>query len=553
MLRSPIARWFRRFLIQLLIAIFVPYATIACTNLLVTPAASADGSSYVTYSCDGGIFAAVRLEKAADYAAGTTSLLMNDTWYMYGGFRPGALGRIPQVEHTHQYLDLLAGPDYFHIGGMNEHGVCIAETTIVDTRAELSNPNGWMAAFSGYDERSLMTLALQRATSAREAVLLIGNLAEEYGYRSTFPIEGEQFAIGDGVEVWSMEIFGPGPNWHQGSSRAGAVWCAQRVPDGQIAVSANRSRISQINLNDPSHFLASPNVFALAEEMGWWTSESGDPFSWNQVYAPSSRWTSVVREWRALDLAGPSSELAPDSEQLPFSILPDSPLSSADVIAIQRDLLEGTEYDITEDPAFAVDGETSSLACPSCSHDYYDLFGVEKARTIANPATSVSCVYQTNVAAPTALRGCTWLGYGNAATTCYVPIYSGLPEIPEEWSATDLSEFDPQSPFWALTLPGKLATIQWQDAYPEIQSVRDPAERAFIGEQETLYGIVDSLGDAEERISALLTEYTVQRLEAVRSAYVDLHEYLVAQFFSGIPRLLAIAAPTIQILSLEED
>ena len=50
----------------------------------------------------------------------------------------------------------------------------------------------------------------------------------------------------------------------------GAVWCAQRIPDGHVGVSANRSRIGEVDLADTDHFMASPNIFSLAQEHGWW-------------------------------------------------------------------------------------------------------------------------------------------------------------------------------------------------------------------------------------------------------------------------------------------
>jgi dipeptidase len=506
----------------------------ACTCLLVARGATADGSTFVTYSCDGGIFAAVRIEDEAVHPPDSVTTLLDDpSFFESAQEEPAVIGSLPQVPLTHRYIDLLAGPGFSHIGGMNQHGVGIAETTLTCTRPELANPHGLLAPFSVRPERSLMTLALQRARSAREAVRIIGALAEDYGYHSSFPIDGEQLAISDGAEVWTMEIFGPGPDWTTDSGEPGAVWCAQRVPDGHVGISANRSRIGEIDLADPDRFLASPNAVSLAEAMGWWDSEIGDPFIWSDAYAPGDCRPCVIREWRAFDVVAPSLRLSPD-DPLPFSVVPDRPLSTPDVMAIQRDLLEGTEFDVTADPAFLVDGALSSLACPMCRRPLYELAGVSPERTINNARSSFSCLYQTRTDQPPEVRGCAWFGFGPAATTCYVPIYSGVTRLPCEWGSTEVATADLSLPFWTMILPGYLAAGQWQDAYPEIRAVRDPAEEAFMSEQSLLPAVLAQMGEEGADIAQYLNEYTRDRLLAVEAAFGDLATRLLVDHYAAL-------------------
>jgi dipeptidase len=82
---------------------------------------------------------------------------------------------------------------------MNEKQFAIGETTI-GGRMELRNPYGIF-----YIEE-LEKIALQRCTTAREAIKLIGKLAEEYGYGDY----GECITIADPKEVWQFEITGSG-------------------------------------------------------------------------------------------------------------------------------------------------------------------------------------------------------------------------------------------------------------------------------------------------------------------------------------------------------
>lgn len=521
----------------------------ACTNVLVTPGAAAQRGTFVTYSCDGGVFAAVDVVPGGAHPTGASLGILADAAYGSGGPRvvPAELGHIPQVDMTYRCVGVRGGADLYHIGGINEHGVAIAETTLVGTRPELRNDCGWMAPFSACAARSLMSLALARAATAREAICIIGDLAERYGYSSPFPIDGEQFAIADGVEAWSMEIFGVGSRWTPGCGRPGAVWCAQRVPDGHVAVSANRSRIGRIDPANGDEFLVSSNVYDVAIDMGWWEPGSDRPFVWRDVYAPGARPGSAVREWRVFDLVAPSLALTP-TDALPFSVRAERALSAADVMVIQRDLLEGTEFDATTLPAFSIERGTSPLATPLGSPALYELLGVVPTRTISSRYASFSCIYESRQDRPAAMRGAAWFGFGPAATSCYVPIYSGASDIPERWSHTDLAGGDLDLPFWTMTLPGQLAATRWQVAFPDLVAVRSAAESAFLAEEDRL---ASRVGVAPDGGSALLDRITSERMTAVEAAFEDLGDYLRILCLTEMADALRLRRPSVDVPSLD--
>ena len=93
---------------------------------------------------------------------------------------------------------------------------------------------------------------------------------------------GECLTIADTKEVWHFEIVGPG------KGKVGAVWAAQRVPDGHVSVCANASRIRGIDLADSDLYMASENVFKVAKDNGWWNPKEG-PFEFCYAYAPDER------------------------------------------------------------------------------------------------------------------------------------------------------------------------------------------------------------------------------------------------------------------------
>ena len=130
-----------------LVVLFASSPVFACTNILVGRDASADGSTFLICSCDGGIYAAVRVEPAANHLEETIQLYAEPVWGSSNSVSPAAIGAIPQVTRTHKCIDMLAGPTFMHIGGINEHGVSIGETTLHGVRSALTNTRGLLSPF----------------------------------------------------------------------------------------------------------------------------------------------------------------------------------------------------------------------------------------------------------------------------------------------------------------------------------------------------------------------------------------------------------------------
>ena len=221
----------------------------ACTNVLVTKGASTDGSNMVSYAADSHqLFGELYYKKAGFWKSGDLRKINEWDTGKY-------LGEIPQVPVTYQ-----------RVGNMNEHQLIIAETTY-GGRHELEDPNGIM------DYGSLIYVALERAKTAREAIDIIVDLANTYGYYSS----GESFSIADKDEVWVMDLIGKGQKLVDGKNvRKGIVWVARRVPDGYICAHANQARISTFPLNDPENCIYAPDVISFAREMGYFNGEDKD-------------------------------------------------------------------------------------------------------------------------------------------------------------------------------------------------------------------------------------------------------------------------------------
>ena len=149
---------------------------------------------------------------------------------------------------------------------LNEKQLAMGETTI-SGRDTLRNKNGIFMI------EELSRIALERCTTARDAIRLMGELVKKYGYGDS----GECLTIADKNEAWLFEIFGEGPK------KVGGVWAAVRIPDDEVAVSANISRIGALDLSDPDHYMASDNVFEVAKKLKLWDGK--EPFCFWKAYS----------------------------------------------------------------------------------------------------------------------------------------------------------------------------------------------------------------------------------------------------------------------------
>ena len=295
----------------------------ACTNLIVGKNASADGSTIVSYSADSyALFGELYHYPAAVYPKGT---MVNVYEWDTGKY----LGQIEQARQT-----------YNVIGNMNEFQLTIGETTF-GGRPELVDTTGII------DYGSLIYLALQRSRNAREAIRVMTDLVQEYGYYSS----GESFTIADPNEIWIMEMIGKGPGVR------GAVWVAVRVPDDCISAHANHSRIHQFDLDDKENCIYSPDVISLAREKGYFSGVNKD-FSFSRAYAPTGfgemRYCEA-RVWSYYNMFTDHGKEylsyieGKDPTPMPLFVKPNRKISVQDVKNAMRDHYEGTPLDISQD------------------------------------------------------------------------------------------------------------------------------------------------------------------------------------------------------------
>ena len=535
----------------------------ACTTIMAGKQATEDGSVLMASSCDGDVMGLIHVMPAQTYPPGTRlpmywNVPRPRTYAEYQAHVRKGYDLVGFLPVTETYRSILLGGNLENMttGGMNEHGVSIA-IEFLPMRKGLACERGVVGPNSNHWTTSLIANGLLRARTAREAIRVIGAMIDEYGflyYRA--PTAGVALPIADNREVWLMEIFGPGKDWTPASGKPGGVWCAQRVPDGQVGCSANRSRIGKIDPEEPEFFLASSNVFSLAEELGFWDGQQ--PFVWYDVYGGPGDTGNSFREWRALSLAAPSLGLKATgdaaADRYPFSVQPDQPLSVPSLIRTMRDGYQGTPYDLTEHPAFQVDGAKSPLARPWGPRELFDLLQVKPKRAIATPTSGYVIISHLRDGLPDAIGHCLWFAYGPASTSCFVPIYAGVSELPEAWDhPANFTRIDRDQPQWNFRLVHNLANhLRYQEAMNDIASVFSTAEEQFFAVQpdveQAALGVFEDGGT--EGVGRYLNAYARQCTTNVGRAYHELVDYLMLRYLIGDqefapPVLPQVATPVV--------
>ncbi len=430
-----------------------------CTVIMVGKNASTDGSTMTTHAADCGVCDFTwRHVPAADHKPGAKRKILHinqiRTWPPSEGLKWDLVLKdttgveIPQPSHTFGYKHSV-------FGYMNDRQVAIAESTIGNVR-KISNPTP-----SGTMDITMLTLlAMERATTAREAIRVMGSLAEEFGYG--YHDGGEMLAVSDPNEVWVFEIMPVGPLWTPQSGKPGAVWCAQRVPDDHVSVCPNESRIGEIDLAAPDFFMASPNAVSYAVEAGLYDPEGGEPFSWKKAYSPTSG--SAIssagrrsRLWRFFDLVAPSQSFKPETPNMdfPFSVKPDRKLSAKDVMDLTRDKSEASIFD----PLLGIRGG------PFQNPNYH-----KGTRLISVPNVEYTTLTQCRGWLPSEIGGILWIALGAQDTSCYIPFYAGTTAIPDSFSIGDHFVLNRDAARWAFDY----VDFHVQPAYSAaIQDVRE--------------------------------------------------------------------------------
>ena len=517
----------KRFSYLLLSFILVGFTfqSFACTNFLVTKGASTDGSTFISYAADSHVlYGELYHWPAASYPEGE---MLDIYEWDTGKF----LGQIKQARET-----------YNVVGNMNEYQVAIGETTY-GGRSELSSQAGAII-----DYGSLIYIALQRSKSAREAIKIMTELMDAYGYYSV----GESFSVSDPKEVWIFELIG------KGEGNKGAVWVARRVPDGYVCAHANQARIQTFPLSDGEKSITfsqrdkifepdiecfyADDVISFAREKEWFDGEDKD-FSFSDTYAPvdfgGARFCEV-RVWSFFRSVREGMDKYYDyasghnlKNRMPLWIKPDRKIAVDDMMDFMRDHLEGTPLDMTKDMGagpfdrpyrwrpltWKVDGVTY------CNE-----------RATSTQQTGFVFVTQSRSWLPDGIGGIFWFGVDDAASTVFTPMYSSITKVPYAFEVGNgsMMEFSFESGFWVFNLVSNFAYTRYSYIHPEIRAEQTMLEGKFLAETKEIDKKALALYNNDKSAAiAMLTDYSVKTGDETVKHWLNFYTYLFTKYMDG--------------------
>jgi dipeptidase len=489
----------------------------ACTNLLITKGASADGSCMVTYAADSHTrYGCLAFYPAALYPTGTMMDVREWGTNRY-------LGKIPQASET-----------YSVVGNMNEHQVVIGESTWGGPESH-RDPQGIM------DYGSLMYIGLQRARTARQAIEVFTTLANEYGYASS----GESISFADPNEVWFMDVIGKAPRIVNGENlNKGIVWVAIRLPDGTISAHANQARIRRFPLDDPDNCLYAPDVIEHARETGLYQGPDS-LFSFAGAYGPADGSTirgCDARVWAFFNKHG-AEDMAPylsyalghnPDRPLPLYVKAKEKLTLKQVADMMRDHYEGTPMDMTCDigagghdlpyrwrpMGFEVDGK-----------QYIN------ERAIATQQTGFWFVGQCRSWFPHEIGGIFWFGVDDAGTSPLTPVYTSSLEVSPHYAMgqdASILQYSPHSMFWLCNRIAQFAYLRYNQIGAEVRQAVDDHENSRIAEIPHTDSLAMELWERDPmEARRFLTDYSLGTASDLFNRWQNLDIHLLVKYIDG--------------------
>jgi dipeptidase len=229
---------------------------------------------------------------------------------------PGERIRIPQVEGTARfvtsnYSEFAGFPQPLTNGGLNEHLVA-ARTVWSPSRAELvaMTPDPQR----GLSYSDLARIVMERATRAREAAAIVGELVEAHGYAT---YGGNSFLFADPNEGWVVITYAGGQR----------LWAAERLGPDQVRVLyPGHIRNFPADFQEDPDYMGASHLVDFAVGQGWFDPEDGKMMDLQEVYGrpfPSPPGEEVGR-----------FRYPPDLEEELRSL---SPVSLPQLIALVRD------------------------------------------------------------------------------------------------------------------------------------------------------------------------------------------------------------------------
>lgn len=350
-------------------------------------------------------------------------------------------------------------------------------------------------AIGGIGEEDFVVLVLPYIRSAREGVLRLGKLLEEYG-----TYESNGIAWNDEHEVWWMETIG------------GHHWMAVRVPDDQVVMMPNQFGLDHFDLEDAfgkqENCLCSQDLRQFIQENQLDLNQDG-VFNPRYIFGSRRDMDHIYNTPRAWFMGrylapdshtwdGPDAEFHPESDNLPWSLRPDRKVAVEDVQYILSGHYQGTPYD------------------PYINRDT-GMRGMYRSIGINRTGVTSICQIRPDQKA----KGLEWICFGSTTFGAFLPLYPQVREMPDYVRKVTL-ETSSENYYWASRLIGALADSQYSSCIQEI----DRYQEAMATEGRRIIREYDAKGSDDP---ALLAEANEKLCTMARKKTTDTLTKILAE------------------------
>lgn len=311
-------------------------------------------------------------------------------------------------------------------------------------RYQKASRRGEKDTIGGIGEEDFLVLVLPYIHSAREGVLRLGKLLEQYG-----TYESNGVAFNDVNEIWWMETIG------------GHHWIAKRVRDNECVVAPNQFAMDSFDFSDAfgaqkEHLCSADLREFIADNQ--LDLNQGEVFNPRWCFGSRSDMDHIYNTPRAWFMGrylaptkyrwdGENADFTPESDNIPWSFVPDHKVTVEDVKYILSSYYQGTPYN-----PYSTQSQTTG----------------RKYRTIGINRTGVTSICQLRSGVPDAVSAVEWICFGSTSFDAMIPVYTNVSKLPKYISevATDVST---ENFYWCSRLIGALTDPNYATSIPHVE------------------------------------------------------------------------------------
>ncbi len=348
----------------------------------------------------------------------------------------------------------------------------------------------------GIGEEDLVVLVLPYIKSAREGVLRLGSLLETYG-----TYESNGIAFNDEHEVWWMETIG------------GHHWMAKRVPDDVVVMMPNQFGMDSFDLDDAfgeqKAHLCSKDLREFIKDNDLDLNQNGK-FNPRDIFGSHSDMDHVYNTPRGWMMGrhlapttykwdGPNADFTPESDNLPWALVPERKIAVEDVKYLLSGHFQGTDYD----PYINRDTGKRGM---------YRSIGINR--------TGVTAICQIRPNVPEAIKGVEWIIFGPTTFAAALPVYTNVPKMPAYLSNVTL-DTSTENFYWGARLIAALADPHFSSSVQMIERYENAVAtegRKLLREYDAKFkesGDLKLLSEANEKLCEMAKEQTISALNKI--------------------------------------